>query len=90
MLATVAVILPVFPTRSLKVNVYVPFPVNVRVYAFTPVIASLRPVKVTVTSPLVAPVVEYFILAVGFVVSTVLMLATVAVALPRCPDKSWK
>ena len=56
--------------------------------AFTPVNVSFRQVNVTITSPFVAPVVEYFTLAVGFVVFTI--LATVAVVLPAFPARSWK
>ena len=88
MLATVAVTLPVFPAKSLKVNVKLPFPVKVRVYAFAPVIVSLRHVNVAITSPFVAHVVEYFTLAVGLVPSTILL--TIAIVLPAFPDKSWK
>jgi hypothetical protein len=88
MLATVATTFPVFPAKSLKVNVKLPFPVNVYVYAFTPVIVSLRHVKVTITSLLVAHVVEYFTVAVGLAPSTILL--TVAIVLPAFPDRSWK
>jgi hypothetical protein len=70
-LATVAVLLPVLPARSLKVNVKLPFPVNVCVYVFTHVIVSLRPVNVAITFPVVVHVVEYTTLAVGAIMSPV-------------------
>ncbi|MEI6773263.1 MAG: hypothetical protein WCL18_00035 [bacterium] len=87
-LATVAVTLPVPHARLLKVKVKLPFHVKVCVNAFTPVNVSFRQVKVATTSPFVAPVVEYFTLAVGFHVTIILF--TVAVTLPRFPAKSWK
>jgi len=87
-LAIVAITFPVFPATSLKVNVKLPFPVNVWVYVFTPVIVSLRHVNVAITSLLVAHVVEYFTMAVGLDPS--MMLLTVAITLPAFPDKSWK
>jgi len=77
---TVATTLPVLPAASWKVNVRLPFQVNVWLYAFTHVNVSLRPVRYAITSPFVAHVVEYFTLAVGFDPSAILL--TVAVTLP--------
>ncbi|HBB04571.1 TPA: hypothetical protein DCZ39_06900 [Patescibacteria group bacterium] len=48
-LVTVAITLPVFPARSLKVNVNVPFQVNIFDAAFSHVIVSENPVTVAVT-----------------------------------------
>jgi hypothetical protein len=61
MLATVAVVDPVFPEASTKLNVNVPLAVNVKVLdpeLFVIVIASDAPVRVATTDPLVGRVVE--------------------------------
>lgn len=59
-----------------------PFPVNIWLYVFTHVIASLRQLNVAVTLPEVLHVVEYTIFAVGAVMSIIHpVLITVSSAL---------
>ena len=72
MFVTVAVTLPVFPARSLKVNTKLPFPVNKYPVAFCHITVSLNPVTVAYTLPLVNPVVEYAMLAVGAMLSKIM------------------
>jgi len=62
---TFPVALPEFPTRSEKVKINVPFPVNTYHVAFIPVTVSLNHVRVAITSWLVSHVAEYSIVAVG-------------------------
>ena len=50
---TVAIAFPVFPMRSEKVNMNVPFPVKVYQVKFIPVSGSENPVNVASTSQLV-------------------------------------
>jgi hypothetical protein len=62
---TSPVALHVLPTRSEKVKINIPLPVNVYHVAFIPVTVSLNPVSIAMTSWLVSHVVEYSTRAVG-------------------------
>ncbi|MEI8091255.1 MAG: hypothetical protein WCG98_03225 [bacterium] len=81
---TVAITDPVFPAKSLKVNIYVPLLVNSLESALYHVSGSLIPVSVAITYD---QVLLYMMLAVGGILSIRL---TVAIALPVCHPMSEK